>query len=93
LIANFSVNLLGRGLNSVENLIADSIDRQFRNLRRSSRLGSRSKFKTEEVLDKVLDEVDDIANLFAMYAPQAPNMTLPLPYPSPRRVSTTGAPI
>jgi len=37
-------------------------------------LGFRSKFKTGEVLDKVLDEVDDIANLLAMYAPQAPNV-------------------
>ena len=69
---------IGRGLNSVENLIANSIDRPQCSIRRSagrrtdSRLGARSKFKTDEVLDQVLEEVDNIADPFAMYVPQAP---------------------
>jgi len=39
--ANFAVNLLGRCLNSIENLIANSIDRQFRNLRSARRPADR----------------------------------------------------
>ena len=42
---NFSVNLLGRGLNSVENLIADSIDREHGSVRSAGR----------QILDYVLD--------------------------------------
>jgi len=60
LLANSSANLLGRGLNYVENLIANSVERQVRGVRRSSRLSSRSKFGIDGVRDSVLDEVGNI---------------------------------